>query len=208
MAEILKNVESLALNPAYHDLFTVFKGARNGMVYGAKIRFPHALVMTFMFGRGTPLQKMQYVIKATRQHSLNLTKFVGLYKLLTILMRNTNSAKKELPHESFLAGCVAGYVVFGDRNPVNEQIVLYCIARCVASLLPREPVSADYPASKVIPIEKKTFSIFAALVWGCVMWLFKNRRQRLQGSLVSSMDYLYVNAEKWKDLRTLFWHNT
>lgn len=68
------------------------------------------------------------------------------------------------------------------------QIVLYCIARCVASLLPRETVSADYPASKVIPIEKKTFSIFAALVWGCVMWLFKNRRQRLQGSLVSSMD--------------------
>jgi peroxisomal membrane protein 4 len=122
MAEILKNVESLALNPAYHDLFTVLKGARNGMVYGAKIRFPHALVMTFLFGRGTPMQKIQYVIKATRQHSFNLTKFVGLYKLLTILMRNTNSAKKELPHESFLAGCVAGYIVFGERNPVNEQV--------------------------------------------------------------------------------------
>lgn len=122
MAEILKNVESLALNPAYHDLFTVLKGARNGMVYGAKIRFPHALVMTFLFGRGTTSQKLQYVFKATRQHSLNLTKFVGLYKLLTILMRNSNSAKKELPHESFLAGCVAGYIVFGDRNPVNEQV--------------------------------------------------------------------------------------
>ena len=90
MAEILKNVESLALNPAYHDLFTVLKGARNGMVYGAKIRFPHALVMTFLFGRGTPLQKIQFVIRATKQHSLNLTKFVGLYKLLTILMRNSN----------------------------------------------------------------------------------------------------------------------
>lgn len=121
MAALVKNVEALALNPAYHDLFTVLKGARNGMVYGAKIRFPHALVMTFLFGRGTPMQKMQYVIKATRQHSFNLTKFVSLYKLITILLRNTN-AGKERAQDSFLAGCVAGYAVFGDRNPVNEQV--------------------------------------------------------------------------------------
>jgi peroxisomal membrane protein 4 len=69
----------------------------------------------------------------------------------------------------------------------------------VASLLPREPVGPDYPSHKVIPIERKTFTIFAAVTWGCVMWLFKNRRQNLQGSLVSSMDYLYINAERWKE---------
>ena len=31
------------------DILTIVKGFRNGLVYGAKIRLPHALVMTFLF---------------------------------------------------------------------------------------------------------------------------------------------------------------
>lgn len=31
------------------DLLAILKGFRNGIVYGAKIRLPHALVMTFLF---------------------------------------------------------------------------------------------------------------------------------------------------------------
>lgn len=122
MAALAKNIESLALNPAYHDLFTVLKGARNGAVYGAKIRFPHALVMTFLFGRGSTQDRLRFVYRATRQHSLNLTKFVSLYKFVTILMRRTRASGKEAPQDSFLAGCLAGYYVFGERNAVNEQV--------------------------------------------------------------------------------------
>jgi peroxisomal membrane protein 4 len=36
--------ERIVLDPGYHDLLTVVKGARNGAVYGTKVRFPHALV--------------------------------------------------------------------------------------------------------------------------------------------------------------------
>ena len=36
-------------NPDYHDVLAIVKGFRNGAVYGAKVRFPHALVMTFLF---------------------------------------------------------------------------------------------------------------------------------------------------------------
>lgn len=38
------SVERIILDPKYHDLLAVVKGARNGAVYGAKVRFPHALV--------------------------------------------------------------------------------------------------------------------------------------------------------------------
>jgi peroxisomal membrane protein 4 len=41
------------LDPKNHDLLSVIKGFRNGAVYGAKVRFPHALVMTFLFRDGT-----------------------------------------------------------------------------------------------------------------------------------------------------------
>lgn len=34
---------------AIKDALSVVKGFRNGIVYGAKIRLPHALVMTFLF---------------------------------------------------------------------------------------------------------------------------------------------------------------
>lgn len=37
-------LEKVVLDPKYHDILTLVKGVRNGMVYGAKVRFPHALV--------------------------------------------------------------------------------------------------------------------------------------------------------------------
>lgn len=38
------SAERVALDPKYHEALTLVKGVRNGIVYGAKVRFPHALV--------------------------------------------------------------------------------------------------------------------------------------------------------------------
>jgi hypothetical protein len=44
----LRRIEDAAtafiLDPANHDLLTLVKGVRSGIVYGCKVRFPHALV--------------------------------------------------------------------------------------------------------------------------------------------------------------------
>lgn len=40
-------LEKIVLDPKYHDILTLVKGVRNGIVYGAKVRFPHALVYAF-----------------------------------------------------------------------------------------------------------------------------------------------------------------
>lgn len=45
----MDNLNTLISDPRYHDILAILKGARNGLVYGAKIRFPHALVMTLIF---------------------------------------------------------------------------------------------------------------------------------------------------------------
>jgi hypothetical protein len=37
-------LERIVLDPKYHDVLTLVKGVRNGIVYGSKVRFPHALV--------------------------------------------------------------------------------------------------------------------------------------------------------------------
>ena len=37
-------VNNIILNPQYAEFLALIKAARNGAVYGAKVRFPHALV--------------------------------------------------------------------------------------------------------------------------------------------------------------------
>ena len=48
----MASLQRIISNPAYHDYLGILKGARNGFVYGVKIRFPHALIMAILFGRG------------------------------------------------------------------------------------------------------------------------------------------------------------
>ncbi len=45
-------IHAILSNPKYHDYLAILKGARNGFVYGVKVRFPHALIMAILFGRG------------------------------------------------------------------------------------------------------------------------------------------------------------
>ena len=49
---VMSSINQVLFNPAYHDYLAILKGARNGLVYGVKIRFPHALVMAILFGHG------------------------------------------------------------------------------------------------------------------------------------------------------------
>jgi len=202
-------------NPAFHDYLAILKGARNGFVYGVKIRFPHALVMSILFGRGDWKQRALVIYRATRQHALNLAKFVALYKTFLLVQRKVNGGK-ERKADTFIAGLLGGYLVFGERNAVNEQIVLYIVSRVIASFLPRAdlpyrttPQSRAASATvKPIPPDSRYFTVFAAVAWGAVMWLFQHRGETIQPGMLNSMVYLYRDSEVWKDLRTLFWHNT
>lgn len=45
-------IQAIISNPQYRDYLAILKGARNGFVYGVKVRFPHALIMAILFGRG------------------------------------------------------------------------------------------------------------------------------------------------------------
>jgi len=62
------------------------------------------------------------IYKATKQHAFNLAKFVSLYKILLLLQRKANGGKQRNA-DTFVAGLLGGYVVFGDRSAVNEQVL-------------------------------------------------------------------------------------
>ncbi|KAH6682315.1 putative peroxisomal membrane protein [Plectosphaerella plurivora] len=222
-------LERIILDPQYHDILAVLKGARNGAVYGSKVRFPHALVMILLFRSGTLREKATLIFRATRQHARNLAKFATIYKLTCLLLKNYGPTPgKEQPIHTLLAGALGGYIVFGGRSArsgrissVNMQIVIYVFARVVLALaklavrppgangagrwdtgLPivsREGVSAA--------ITQHAWPVFAASSWGLVMWLFRWYPEDLQGSLRSSMTYIYKDSDDWDSLRNFLWHN-
>ncbi|KAK1449900.1 peroxisomal membrane protein 24 [Colletotrichum melonis] len=257
-------IERIILDPKYHDILAVVKGARNGAVYGAKVRFPHALVYVahppirshgrvkmltsgplqhdipfpFWNVRDHPphpqrnhlpanianlnrlRQKAGLVFRATRTHARNLAKFATIYKLTMYLLKNYGpSPGKEGPYDSFFAGLLGGYIVFGGRSPrsgkissVNQQIVIYVFARVVLALarLAVAPgkglpvVSRDDVSAK---ISYYAWPVFASTSWAMVMYLFRWQPQELQPSLRSSMTYIYQQSSEWDSLRNFIWHN-
>uniref|UniRef100_UPI00398EB6F4 peroxisomal membrane protein 4 n=1 Tax=Pristiophorus japonicus TaxID=55135 RepID=UPI00398EB6F4 len=176
------------------------KGFRNGVVYGAKIRAPHALVMTFLFKSGSLLDKLKAIARATYTHSRNLAAFVFTYKGLQATQHWLQGERAQF--HSFLAACAGGWLVFGDNNHINSQINMYLLSRVLFGLSRLAVEKGYFPEPKRDP-----FPLFAMLVWGVVLWLFEHHPHTLQPSLQSSMTYLYDDSNVWHDISDFLIYN-
>lgn len=206
--------KNIILNPKYHDPLVLVKAIRNGLVYGTKVRFPHAFVMIFLFRSGSVQEKIKLIYKATRQHATNLAKFALLYKSSMLALKSVNGGKEESVH-TFLAGLFGSYWVFGygkaASSSVNQQICIYVFARVMlafAKLAVQPPgdnslVGSSYGGhggkgllglneTQLARVRQNAWPVFASMSWGCVMWLFRWYPEMLQPSLRSSMTYMYV----------------
>ncbi|GAB7365196.1 hypothetical protein MBLNU230_g6282t1 [Neophaeotheca triangularis] len=211
-----REAEKIILDPKYHQPLVLVKAIRNGLVYGTKVRLPHALVMIFLFRSGTVREKIRLIYKATRQHATNLAKFALLYKSSLLALKSVNSGKESSVH-TFLAGLFGGYWVFGHGpaagSSVNQQIVIYVFARVVlaaAKLAVQPPgdnalVGGSYGGhggvgflglseQQLTAVREKSWPVFAAMSWASVMWMFRWYPEMLQPSLRSSMTYMYVES--------------
>ena len=94
--------------------------------------------------------------------------------------------------------------------------MLYVLSRVLASFFPRASqsnrtdsgLSQASSGVKPIPPDARYFTVFAALSWGAVMYLFRHRGETIQPGMFNAMVYLYRDSDVWNDLRTLFWQNT
>ncbi|KAL3465331.1 Tim17/Tim22/Tim23/Pmp24 family-domain-containing protein [Aspergillus heterothallicus] len=216
MDALVSRLDALVTNPDLAPLLSLVKGIRNGAVYGAKVRFPHALVMIFLFRSGTIREKVKLVLNATRQHARNLATFALIYKSSMIVLRNINPAGvgKEGKFDSFFAGLLGGYAVFGrHKSSITQQIVIYIFARVVLGFAKLSIQPGAHPFSSLIgpegrkQIEGNAWAVFASFSWAFVMYLFRWHPETLMSSLRSSMVYIYADSDHWDSLRTLLIHN-
>ena len=171
-------------------LVSTLRGLRNGIYYGAKVRFMHSLVMTLLFRHGSLKSKVRSILTMTYQHAKNLGCFAFLYKATVYILKKMEGQPKK--YHSFIAGCVAGYIVFREKNNLNYQIYLYVFSRNIVGAVENLVKKGKLPNVKAFPI-------LAMLSWGIVMYLYMNDPTSLQPSLKSSMDFLYKHSETYKD---------
>ena len=174
-----------------HDVLSIVRGVRQGLVYGAKIRAPHASVMVFLFRDGTFVEKLRVILKLTVQHAKNLAKFTGMYKSMLLLLRLALGDAGRQAHPA-LAGGVAGAVVFGAGDAVTKQITMYTFARVALGVV-NWMVERD-----MLPnAPKEGNALYAALTWAAVMYLFEHDRHTMNRSMVNSMQFLYHDANQY-----------
>jgi peroxisomal membrane protein 4 len=178
-----------------HDncIISAFRGLRNGLYYGGKIRFVHSLVMTLLFKNGTLYEKLKNVIQPTLEHAISLGLFAFIYKITACILKQLFKTKNKIVY--FLAGLVGSYFMWTKRSPVNMQIMLYLLSRNIMAI-------ANIISEKYFP-NFKGFEITSMIVWGVVMFLFEYKPKALQSSLESSMKFIYKESDgynTWRDL--------
>lgn len=192
----------------------ILRGLRNGLYYGARIRFLHALVMTILYKKGKPKDLLKTIIRLTWEHARNLGIYVASYKILTHILNKVigTQAKKNLSPKhpdkvvagtkslsGLIAGVICGYLVWSKNTAVNEQLMLYLLSRIVTG-------GTRLLAKRGYVPDVTFYPILTAVCWGIVMYLFEKDSHTLQNSLRVSMDFLYTEADtysSWKDFLPL-----
>ncbi|CAF0965063.1 unnamed protein product [Rotaria sordida] len=190
MSIILRLINNFLNDPSYHSTLATIKGLRQGIVYGAKVRFAHSIVQAFLFRHDPWSKRIRFIIRLTYLHSKTLGLFVFFYKTLRTIVASIFSISK--PFRAFICAFIVAYFVFNKQNSVNEQIILYLLARITVGFARYAQKRSWLPN-----IQRPVFPWFAAFVWGVVLWLFECHRETLQPSLIRSMTYLYENSDRW-----------
>ena len=113
------------------EILPIFKGLRNGLEYGSRVRFVHSLVMTFLF-KSFNAKSVKSIFRNAWEHGKKLGTFVFFYKLLCLILRKIAGYR---PLNSFVAGFLVGGLVFGKKTPINYQINLYLFSRITIALV-------------------------------------------------------------------------
>lgn len=223
---------SVLANPLYRPLLEIVRSSRNGIVYGGKLRFSHALVINLLYRSGPIVPRLKQVLKATKEHASVLAGFAIVYKTVVNVLKQDKFLGSNTGLVKFLAGAFGGWVVYSQHfsafNPgITHQITLYCFLRVLIALgkiildlylqcrQPSLRIRGDHVKYNDLnetqarrfksKIYNKSWKYFAVLTWALVMFIYDYQPQYLQSSLRHSMAYIYdVEMDTWASWKDFF----
>ena len=223
---------TILTNPSYRPLLSIIRASRNGIVYGGKLRFSHALTINLLYRSGPIVPRIKEAFLAAKDHAEVLAVFSILYKSAQGILSLEKCMGRNNSHLiRFIAGCFASWVVYSQHfnfHPgITHQVTLYCFSRvaiAVGKILLDMILECAQPDSRrpngsiirfkdltdsqekklKMRIYNRSWKYFAVLTWGLVMFIHGYQPQYLQSSLRHSMSYLYdVDVEKYDSFREL-----
>ena len=96
----------------------------------------------------------------------------------------------EKPYHAAISGAIGGYLIWGKYSAINYQIVLYLTSRVLVGMLVLARKKGLQPFARE-RVNRNTYPLTAAAVWGAVMLLFEEYPDVLHLSLKRSMDEVY-----------------
>ena len=123
------------------ELIAILEGLIGGARYGVKIRLPHALLMTTLFGKGlTAKQKFRRILQLTWEHASSLAAFAAIYKVgMLVIVTHAFSCSNNM--------CVLC------------QTILFLFRLVPTLLLNQTPASRSSKGSLLRPIGRILFSM-------------------------------------------------
>ncbi|RNF15180.1 putative peroxisomal membrane protein 4 [Trypanosoma cruzi] len=194
-SEAARLIDDMIRSGKYKELLDAIKGFRNGFVYGARIRAPHALVLNLVWTNAPYRVMARKIYQVTKRHSMALGCTSLTFSLLRAFLRKLHGGPRNW--HSALAGFLVGVIFWGEQNPVTVQMSMYMLSRILSALL---FILAGKFGWKFSP---GAFRIYSGVLWMIVMPLFLYYGDAMQPSMRSSMRYIYQDNEKyssWYDL--------
>lgn len=171
----------------WEEFLEIIKAIRNGFIYGTKVRFPHALVITALYKDADLVSKAKQVLTLTYLHGRQLATYVFIYKTLHWLLAKKISLSIGLA--ALISGGIGGMLTFRRTTPVDNQIFMYLVARTLIGML-EHTLPASSPANY--------YSFQAFFTWGLTMYLWEVDPKCLQSTIRACHQYVYEDSKEWK----------
>ncbi|CBH13969.1 peroxisomal membrane protein 4, putative [Trypanosoma brucei gambiense DAL972] len=197
-------IDDMIRSGKYKILFDALKSFRNGFVYGARIRAPHALVLNLVWSSAPYSVIARRVFDATRQHALRLGATAFTFSLLRSLMALVEGRQR--PWHSVVAGFIIGCLYWGEQGAVTVQMSMYILSRILSALffilMERLAVTTS------VHPPPWAFRLYSGVLWMFVMPLFLYHREALQPTMRTSMQYIYEDCTRYSNWYNLLCFNS
>lgn len=133
--DLIAQINNLIASHSCDVFFSAVKAFRNGVVYGTRVRAPHALVLNMIWSKDPYSTFPRKIYNVTKEHALGLGSSGVLYVLVRqFLARCVSDGRFETWHAT-VAGFLIGALCWGNPSSmVHLQMMMYIVSRLVVAL--------------------------------------------------------------------------
>lgn len=205
-------IDDMIKSGKYIALFTILKAFRQGVVYGTKVRAPHALVLNLVWGSGPLIAIPRKVFQVTKTHAMGLALSSVIYTLVTQILKQTNFrltresgslVVSRIPAVQWwhaaLGGFLVGYFAWGDyTSGVHMQMMMYIASRLLVAMYLLISEKAGFTGTA------QHYRIYSGLLWATLMTILCVEPAVLQASMRKSLEYVFLETNRFTGFRDLF----